>query len=47
LVSRCQRPITARASARLANTSSFRHSSRNLLMKLSTQAFSVGLPGAL
>jgi hypothetical protein len=39
--------MTLRASARLVNTSSFRHSSRNLPLKLSTKAFWVGLPGAM
>jgi hypothetical protein len=35
------------ASATLANHCSFRHSSRNLPLKLSTNAFSIGLPGRI
>jgi hypothetical protein len=39
--------MMARVSAKLANTSSFRHSSRNLPLKLSTKAFCTGFPGAM
>ena len=39
--------MSARASATLANQCSFRHSPRNLPLKLSTKAFSIGLPGRM
>ena len=35
----------ARASAKVENTYSFKHSSRSLLLKLSMKAFCTGLPG--
>jgi hypothetical protein len=38
--------MMVRASARLRNTCSLRHSSRKRLLKDSTKAFCTGLPGA-
>jgi len=40
-------PIFERASWRSANQFSFRHSSRSRPLKLSTNAFSIGLPGRM
>ena len=39
--------MTTRASAKVAKTSSFKHSSRSLPLKLSTKPFYCGLPGAM
>lgn len=47
LDSRRQRSRTTRAASMLRKTSSFRHASRNLPMKLSAYPFSHGCPGAM
>jgi hypothetical protein len=39
--------MICRASARLPNQCSFRHSSRKRLLKLSMKAFWTGLPGSM